>query len=149
MGILTTAYAIDKESLSILQQSTKHAERILSALGEEARHSLDKSWEDLLRILAGTGYDDVRVELETAISLPRDPRRWLRYLPAESVSSLGVRLTGVRTEDLLRRIDRLRLTDAEGRSFSAAAAEYAVSHAIGLGQFLARVTGRSIVLATG
>jgi hypothetical protein len=148
VGVLTSAYAIGEEQLAILQRSTKDAQAIFSALGPDACHSLDKSWEGILRVLSGTGYDDVRMIVDGGIALPRPPGRsdWLRYLPADTVSTLGVRLKDARAEDLLRRIQRFGLTDADGWPDWAA---YTVGHAIGFGRFLARVGERPVVLSTG
>jgi hypothetical protein len=148
VGVLTGAYAVSEEQLAILQQSTKDAQEMFSALGAEDHHSLDKSWEGLLRVLSATGYDDVRMWLQYAWSFSRRPGEsyWLRYLSTNTVSEAGARLKNARAEDLLRRIERFGLKDSEGWD---GWAEYTVSHVIGFGKFLARVAGRPVVLSTG
>jgi hypothetical protein len=159
MGVLTRIHRLSPDALEKIRLDTslidclRHPEqRSPRELGYDSLPpwlSLDKSWDDLLRLLSGCGYAQASRALQEVFTLRyRSSDVWVRCAAAPQVQETARLLREVRREGLGERAVQLSVRDDNGRVLQGTALAYVLGHLGGLIEFMdeAASAGEAVLL---
>jgi uncharacterized protein DUF1877 len=147
MGVLTGVYRLGPKALKKLKADPSlfdcvnyPEERSIEELGYPAQTELphlymDKSWEDVVRMLDGCGYQTAAKALENLKELGYEGQDWVRFASVARAKKIGGMLASVRLQTIKKECVERELTDWYGKPLKGPMLDYTFSHLKGLIKF--------------